>query len=160
MFLIKSKLSITAYLFLALYESTALQSQSFLKNIESFLYRQKLLNNCIISSMHAERKITVCSHKHSFTPYPSLSPYSQTESQTESQIHSLHVGWRNLFHFQLCCYVSLLFWWEIGCGFTYYLCTQRTIQLCGCVSFFVVEGNSSQNENTFLQKKTYWVTLL
>ena len=27
----------------------------------------------------------------------SLSPYSQTELQTESQIHSLHVGWRNFF---------------------------------------------------------------
>jgi hypothetical protein len=24
--------------------------------------------------------------------------------------------------------------------------------LCGCVSFLVVAGNSSQNENTFLQK--------
>jgi hypothetical protein len=27
------------------------------------------------------------------------------------------------------------------------------IQLCGCVCFLVVAGNSSQNENTFLQKK-------
>jgi hypothetical protein len=26
------------------------------------------------------------------------------------------------------------------------------IQLCGCVSFLVMAGNSSQNENTFLQK--------
>ncbi len=26
------------------------------------------------------------------------------------------------------------------------------IQLCGCVSFLVMVGNSSQNENTFLQK--------
>ncbi len=25
-------------------------------------------------------------------------------------------------------------------------------QLCGCVSFLVVAGNSSQNENMFLQK--------
>ncbi len=32
----------------------------------------------------------------------SLSPYSQTESQTETQIRLLRVGWRNLF-FQLCC---------------------------------------------------------
>ncbi len=37
MFLIRSKLSITAYLFLAFYGSTALQSRSFLKNIETFL---------------------------------------------------------------------------------------------------------------------------
>jgi hypothetical protein len=28
-----------------------------------------------IPSTHAERKITVCSHKHSFTPYSTLSPY-------------------------------------------------------------------------------------
>ncbi len=27
------------------------------------------MNNCSIPSMHAERKITVRSHKHSFTPY-------------------------------------------------------------------------------------------
>jgi hypothetical protein len=33
------------------------------------------VNNCSIPSMHTERKITIRSHKHSFTPYPSLSPY-------------------------------------------------------------------------------------
>ena len=33
----RSKLSVTVYLFLALYGSTTLQSQSFLKNIENFL---------------------------------------------------------------------------------------------------------------------------
>ncbi len=38
--------------------------------------------------------------------------------------------------FQLCCCVSLLFWREIGFGFTYYLCTQSTIQLWCCASFF------------------------
>ncbi len=78
---------------------------------------------------------------------------------------------------QLCCCVSFWFWWEIGFGVTYlctqstiqlwccvrflvlagniFLCygsTQRTIQLCSCVSFLVMMGNSSQNENTFLQK--------
>ncbi len=37
MFLIRSKLSITAYLFLVLYRSTSLQSLLFLKNIETFL---------------------------------------------------------------------------------------------------------------------------
>ncbi len=39
----RSKLSITAYLFLALYGSTTLQSRSFLKNIENFLCKQKLV---------------------------------------------------------------------------------------------------------------------
>ncbi len=44
--------------------------------------------------------------------------------------------------------------------FLVYVHTQCTIQLCGCVSFLVVAGNCSQNENPFLQKKSYWVTLL
>ncbi len=125
MFLIRSKFSITAYLFLVLYRSTylqslsflkniktflckqklvndcsipsqqqpynhynfskilrpstALQSRSFLKNIENFLCKQKIVNTCSIPSTHAKRKFTVHSHSHSFTPYPSLSPYSWTE---------------------------------------------------------------------------------
>jgi hypothetical protein len=37
MFLIRSELSITVYLFLVLYISTSLQSLSFLKNNETFL---------------------------------------------------------------------------------------------------------------------------
>ncbi len=37
MFLVRPKLSITAYLFLVLYGSTSLQSLLFLKNIETFL---------------------------------------------------------------------------------------------------------------------------
>ncbi len=44
-FLVKSELSITTYLFLVFYESTSLQSQSFLKNIKIFLKKQKLMNN-------------------------------------------------------------------------------------------------------------------
>ncbi len=67
--------------------------------------------------MHAERKITVCSHKHSFTPYPSLSPYKQTEWQTEKRMHSLRVGWGNFFPVVLLC--QSWFWREIGFGFTY-----------------------------------------
>ncbi len=42
--------------------------------------------------------------------------------------------------FQLCCCVSVLFWQEIGFGFTYYLCTSYS---CGVVLvFLVVAGNS------------------
>ncbi len=80
--------------------STALHSRSVLKNIKNFLCKKKIVNNHSIPSMHAERQITHLSLKHFFTLYPSLSPYSQTESQTEGRIHSLHVGWRNFF-FQL-----------------------------------------------------------
>ncbi len=32
-------------------------------------------------------------------------------------------AWAEGTFFQLCCYVSYLLWWEIGFGFTYYLCT-------------------------------------
>ncbi len=45
-FLIRSKLSITAYFFLVLYRSTSLQSLLFLKNIETFLFKYKLVNHC------------------------------------------------------------------------------------------------------------------
>ncbi len=37
----RSKLSVTVYLFLALYGSTIIQSQLFLKNIENFVWFQK-----------------------------------------------------------------------------------------------------------------------
>ncbi len=49
------------------------------------------MNNRSIPSMHAERKITVRSHKHSFTftPYPSLSPYRQTDRQTDRERNTL-----------------------------------------------------------------------
>ncbi len=159
-----------------LYGSTTLQSQQFLKNIESFLCKQTLVNNRSIPSTHAERKNTVHSHKHSFTLCPSLGPYSQMDRITDGGTNTLAArGLEELF-FQLCCCVSFWFWQEIGFGFTY-LCTQSTIQLwccfcvsflvlagnsfwchvgtwckiqlCGCVSFLVVVGNSSQNETTF-----------
>ncbi len=66
------------------------------------------MNNRIIPSMHAERKITVCSHKHSFTPFPSLSPYKQTDRITDRGTNTLAArGLEELF-FQLCCCVSFL----------------------------------------------------
>ncbi len=49
-FLIKSKHSITVYLFLVLYRSTSLKSLSFLKNIKTFLCKWKLKNNHSIPS--------------------------------------------------------------------------------------------------------------
>ncbi len=47
------------------------------------------MNNRIIPSTLAERKITVCSHKQSFTPYPSLSPYRQTDRMTDGETNTL-----------------------------------------------------------------------
>jgi hypothetical protein len=61
---------------------------------------------------------------------------------------------------QYSCGVVLViwFWREIVFDVTYVLGVQYS---CVVVSFFlVVVGNSSQNENTFLQKKSYWITLL
>ncbi len=113
----RSKLPVTVYLFLALYGSTTLQSRSFLKNIENFLCKSKFVNDRSIPSTHAERKISVCSHKHSFIPYPSLSPYWQTERQTETEYTCC--AWAGGFFFQLCCCVSFWFWREEGFGFTY-----------------------------------------
>jgi hypothetical protein len=42
-----------------------------------------------IPSKNADRKITDLSGKHSFTHYPSLSPYSQTDRQTDRQTFCL-----------------------------------------------------------------------
>ncbi len=80
MFLIKSKLSISAYLFLALYGSTVLQSWSFLKNIKRFLCNQKLVNNCSIPSTQAERKSTNLSNIQADRACGS-SAHGQTDSQ-------------------------------------------------------------------------------
>jgi hypothetical protein len=75
------------------------------------------MNNHVIPSMHAEQEITDLSVKHSFTLYPSLSPYSQMESLMEGQIHCC--AWAGGTSFQLCYCVSFWFWLEIGFGFTY-----------------------------------------
>jgi hypothetical protein len=50
--------------------------------------------------------------------------------------------------------VVVLCWFFVLAGncFWCYIRTSCTIQLCGCVSFLVVAGNRSQNENTFLYK--------
>jgi hypothetical protein len=55
----RSKLSATVYLFLALNGYTTLQSQLLLKNIENFLCKYKLVNNRSIPSMHAEKKLPI-----------------------------------------------------------------------------------------------------
>ncbi len=69
----------------------------------------------------------------------SLSPYWRTERQTETQIHLLRVGWRNLFPMGCC--VSFLFWREIGFGCTYYY-VLRVPYSCGVVLvFLVLAGN-------------------
>ncbi len=118
------------------------------------------MNNHSIPSTHTERQISDLSVKYSFTPYPSLSPYSQMESLTEKGIHSLRMGWRNFFPVVLLCqflvlvgYVLVLhtyilrvqyssgivlvfwFWREIVFGVRTYLVYNTDVRLCqffGC----------------------------
>ncbi len=77
------------------------------------------MNNLSIPSTHAERKITVHSHKHSFTPYPSLSPYSQTDRMSDGETNTLAAhGLEELFS---SCAVVLVFWLLAGNRFWCYL---------------------------------------
>jgi hypothetical protein len=146
-------------LFLALYGSTIIQSRLFLKNIENFVWfpKQYLLGFFILAKQLANIPARgFLFHRNTLLLY-SVSPYSQTESQTETQIHSLLVGWRNFFSScavmsvfgsggkQFLVYILMYleyhtvvvlcqcfwFWWEIVFG-TYVL----TIQLWCYVNFF------------------------
>ena len=86
-------------LFLALYGSTIIQSRLFLKNIENFVWfpKQYLLGFFILDKQLANIPDRSFLFLRNTLLLYSLSPYSQTERQKESQIHSLRVGWRNLF---------------------------------------------------------------
>ena len=78
------------------------------------------MKNCSIPSMHSERKITVCPHKHSFTPYPSLSPYSRTDRITDRETNRLAAcGLEELFFLVVLLCQFIGFWREIGFGVTY-----------------------------------------
>ena len=81
-------------LFLALYGSTTIQSLLFLKNIKNFVWfpKEYLLGFFILEKFFNKGFLFL---RNTLLLY-SLSPYWQTESQTESQIHLLRVGWRNL----------------------------------------------------------------
>jgi hypothetical protein len=70
--------------------------------------------------MHTERKITIRSHKQSFTPYPSLSPYRQTDRMTDRGTNTLAArGLEEPFFpvVLLCQFFG--FWQKIGFGVTY-----------------------------------------
>ncbi len=102
------------------------------QNIKNFLCKQKLVNNCSIPSMHAERKITVCSHKHSFTPYPSLRPYKQTDRITDQETNILAArGLEELFS---SCAVVSVFCFLAGNRFWCYILTyfeyNTVVMLC------------------------------
>jgi hypothetical protein len=76
--------------------------------ISRVFFASKLVNNRSIPSTQAESKITVHSHKHSFTPYPSLSPYSPTDGMTDRGTNTLAAcGLEELF--SSCGFVSVFF---------------------------------------------------
>ncbi len=105
-------------LFLALYGSTTIQSLLFLKNIKNFVWfpKQYLLGFFVLEKQLANisdrgflflrntlllYSLLLWRERLFNTVYTlllySLDPYWWTEWQTEEQIHSLCVGWRNLF---------------------------------------------------------------
>ena len=71
--------------------------------------------------MHTERKITVCSHRHSFTPYPSLSRYKQADRITNRVMNTLAArGLEELFS---SCDVVSVFWFLVRNRFWRYILT-------------------------------------
>ncbi len=124
------------------------------------------MNICIIPSLHAERKITVCSHKHSLLHIPLL---ALTDRQNDRQRNEYTCyAWAGETFFPvvvLCQFLVLVgnrFWFYIlmyleyntvavlcqffGSGGKSFLVLRTYLvykQLCGCVSFLVVAGNRS-----------------
>ncbi len=92
------------------------------------------MNNCSIPSTHAERKITVHSHIHSFTPYPSVSAYRWTDGMTDRGTNTLAVCGLEELVFQLCCCVS--FFVLAGIGFVLPTYVLRVQYSCGIVLVF------------------------
>jgi hypothetical protein len=92
-------------LFLALYGSTTIQSQLFLKNYwELCLISETTLIGFLFFREIQDRGFLFL--QNTLLLY-SLSPYSWTESQRESQIHLLCMGWRKFF--SSCAVVSVFF---------------------------------------------------
>ncbi len=88
--------------------------------------------------MHAERKITSPSHKHSIAPYPSLSPYRMTDRITDRGTNTLAArGLEELF-FHLCCCVSFLF--PVGNRFWCYLLTYLEYNTVVALCWFFGSG--------------------
>ncbi len=97
------------------------------------------MNNHSIVSTHAKRQITNLSVKHSYTLYPSLSPYSWMDGMTDRETNTLAAhGLEELF--SSCAIVSVLvlagnrFWFYIHM----YLEYNTVVALC---YFFGSGGN-------------------
>ncbi len=138
----RSKLSVTVYLSLALYGSTTIQSRLFLKNIENFVWfpKQYLLGFFTLEKQLASIPDRGFLFLRNTLLLYFLSPYSQTERLTESHTRYAWAG-GTFFPIVLLCCVSFLFWREIGVLHTTY--ALRVPYSCGAVLvFLVVAGNS------------------
>ncbi len=84
----RSKLSFTVYLFLALYGSTTIQSRWFLKNVENFVQfpKQYLLGVFILEKQLANIPDRGFLFLRNTLLLYSLSPHSQTDGWTEEWI--------------------------------------------------------------------------
>jgi hypothetical protein len=93
------------------------------------------VNNLSIPSTHLKEKLPFVLINNLLLHIPLLAHTDgQMERQTEKQIHSLRVGWRNFLPVVLLCQF-FGFWREIGFGVTY-LCISRVQYSCGIVLVF------------------------
>ncbi len=109
-----------------------------IKNIKNFVWfpKQYLLGFFLLEKQLAnilDRGFLFL--RNTFLLY-SLSPYPQTERWTESQIHSLHVGWRNFFPVVLLCQFFVL----AGNRFWFYILTYVTWQIILQTNIFLIVG--------------------
>ncbi len=97
------------------------------------------MNNCIIPSMHAIRKLPFFLIKTLLLYIPLL---ALTHGRNYRETNTLAVrGLVEELFFQLCCLVSFWLWWEIGFGLHIYVL--RVPYNCGVVLvFLVLVGNS------------------
>ncbi len=82
--------------------------------------------------MHAERKITDLSYSHSFTPYPSLSPYGQTDRMMDRETNTLtaHRLEELFFPVALLCQFLVLVGNRFWCYILTYLEYNTVVALC------------------------------
>ncbi len=108
---------------LALYGSSIIQSRLFLKNIENFVWfpKQYLLGFFLLEKQLANILDRGCLFLRN-TLYSTLLALTHRQNHRRRNKYTRFL-WAGGNFFQLCCCFSFLFWWEIGFGFTYYLCT-------------------------------------
>ncbi len=133
-FFVESKNFLLA--FLALYGSTTIQSQLFLKNVKNFAWfpKQYLLGFFILEKQLANIPDRGFVFLRNTLLLYSLSPYWQMERQTEKWIHLLRMGWRNLF--SSCAVVLCQFLFLAGNRFWFTYPVLRVQYSCGVVLVF------------------------